>query len=54
MLERSPRVTRIAEGSEEGVTGAGPESPQSHVWRGFRRDSMVTRRPECANKNRRI
>jgi hypothetical protein len=53
MLERSPRVTRMAEGSR-GVTDADPESPQSHVWRGFRRDSMVTRRPESANKNRRI
>ena len=44
MLERSPRVTRIAEGSGEGVTGVGPESPQSHVWRGLQRDSMVTQR----------
>ena len=44
MLVRSPRVTRIAEGSGEGVTGVVTESLQSHVRRGFSPgDSAVTR-----------
>ncbi len=28
-----------------------PQSPQSHVWRGFRRYSMVARRPEFVIEN---